>query len=131
MVSQGVFFSFFLPKMKNNNCIRRMPYLSNSIAYDHDFWYVCVKRWYPGIFFIILKFSFFGLLVWWGRGGRRGELGMAKGKSITQNKNKNCIRHTPCLRKSIAYDQDFWYTWVKWCIEVLFSLFRNFHFLGC
>ena len=54
--------------------------------------------------------------------------GISKIKNITQNKNKNCIRHTPCLRKSIAYDQDFWYTWVKWCIEVFFSLFRIFIF---
>ena len=23
-----------------------MPYIRNSIAYDHDFWYTCVKWWY-------------------------------------------------------------------------------------
>ena len=29
--------------MKDNNYIRYMPYLQNSIAYDHDFWYTFVK----------------------------------------------------------------------------------------
>ena len=29
--------------MKNNNYIRYAPYLKNSIAYDHDFWYTYVK----------------------------------------------------------------------------------------
>ena len=29
--------------MKNNNYIRYTPYLKNNIAYNHDFWYTCVK----------------------------------------------------------------------------------------
>ena len=31
------------PKMKNENYICHVPYLRNSIAYDHDFWYICVN----------------------------------------------------------------------------------------
>ena len=31
------------PKMKNNNYIRHTPYLRNSIGYDHEFCYTCVK----------------------------------------------------------------------------------------
>ena len=58
ILSPGIFFFFFLiliflgflifwfwfsfPKMKNN-CIRHTPYLRNSMAYDHDFWYTIVK----------------------------------------------------------------------------------------
>ena len=57
MISPG-FFSFFkilsfwparmikgqkVPKMKNNNYTCDAPYLSYSIAYDHEFWYTCVK----------------------------------------------------------------------------------------
>ena len=42
------------PKWKNNNCIRYAPYPRNSIPYDHDFWYTCVKWWY-----LQLNFSFF------------------------------------------------------------------------
>ena len=46
--------------MKNNNYICHMSYLTNSIAYDHLFWYNCVKWWYlQGLFKLFLKFSFF------------------------------------------------------------------------
>ena len=37
------FFGLKLPKMKYNNYIRHVPYLRNSIAHNHDFWYTCVK----------------------------------------------------------------------------------------
>ena len=30
-------------KMKNNNYICHALHLRNSIAYDHNFWYTCVK----------------------------------------------------------------------------------------
>ena len=44
----------------------------------------------------------------------------------------NYIRHALCLRNSIAYGHDFWYTCVKWWyLRVFFSLFWNFHFSGC
>ena len=58
-----VFFSFFWffwlvggkrakkPKMKNKNCMCHVPYITNSVAYDHDFWYTCVKWWYLQVFF--------------------------------------------------------------------------------
>ena len=64
---QGVFFNFFLilifwavrgvkgqkvaQKMKNNNYICHVLYLRNSVAYDHDFWFTCVKWWYLQVFF--------------------------------------------------------------------------------
>ena len=38
-----------------------MPYLRNSIAYDHDFWYTCVKWWYLQVVF----FQFFKILISW------------------------------------------------------------------
>ena len=60
----------------------------------------------PGIFFIFLRFSFFGLFEGGGGGG-------VKGKSIAENENNNYIRNTPYLRNSIANDKDFWYTCVK------------------
>ena len=37
------------PKMKNNSYIHLEPYLTNSVAYDHDFWYTCAyfpPRWW-------------------------------------------------------------------------------------
>ena len=38
------------------------PYLRNRTSSNHNFWYTCVKWWYLGVFFIFLKFLFFGLL---------------------------------------------------------------------
>ena len=32
--------------MKNNNYMCHVPYIRKSIAYDHGFWYTCVKLWY-------------------------------------------------------------------------------------
>ena len=32
-----------IAKMKNNNYIRHVSYLKNSIAYDYEFWFTCVK----------------------------------------------------------------------------------------
>ena len=97
-----------------------MPYLRNSIVYDHDFWYISVKWWYLQVFiFIFLIFSFLGLLGGW------------KDKKQLKKKNNNYIRHTPYLRNSIAYDHDFWYTCVKWWyLQVLFFIFSKFWFFG-
>ena len=38
-------------KMKNNNYICHVWYLRNSIIYDHNFWYTCVKWWYLQVCF--------------------------------------------------------------------------------
>ena len=59
-----------------------MPYLRNSIAYDHYFWYTCVKMMIaPGAFFKFPKFWFSRLL---GGGG-------LKGKKTVQNDKKFCL----------------------------------------
>ena len=51
-----------------------------------------------------------------------------KGAKIAQNEIKNYICNTPYLRNSIAYDQDFWYTFVKqW---YLLGVFSKFWFFG-
>ena len=34
-----------------NNYICHLPYLRNSIVYDHDFWCTCIKWWYLPAFF--------------------------------------------------------------------------------
>ena len=39
------------PKIKSNNYICHALYLRNSIACDHDFWYICVKWWHLQVFF--------------------------------------------------------------------------------
>ena len=68
----------------------------------------------PGVFFIFVKFWFFGLL-----GGK-------KGKKWPKIKNKY-ICHMPYLRNSTAYDHAFCYTIVKWWyLQVVFSFFFFF-----
>ena len=75
-----------------NNYIWHMPYLRNSIAYDNDFWYKCVKWWYLQVFFSLFwNFQFLSC---------RG----AKGNCIAQNKNSNYI----CL---VSYQQYSLWSW--------------------
>ena len=105
--------------MKNNNYICHAPYLRNSIAYDHEFWYTCVKWWY-----LVLFFDFFDIFIFLAVRG-------VKGQKIAQ-KNNNYIHHAPSVRNSVAYDHDLWYISVKWWyIQVLFSISLYFHFSGC
>ena len=65
--------------MKNNNCIRYVPYLMNSIGYDHDFCCTCVKWWYLQKFFSVFKF----LIFWVVRG--------VKGQKMVQNDKTFCL----------------------------------------
>ena len=46
------------PKLKNNNCICHVLYLRNSVTYDHDFWYSCVKKWYLQTFLSFFFWNF-------------------------------------------------------------------------
>ena len=102
--------------MKNNIYIHHMPYLRDSIAYDHDFWYSYVKWWYLQAFFEIFVF-------WAVRG--------AKGQKMAKMKNNKYICHMPYLKNSIAYNHDFWYASVKWLyLQAFLSFFWNFHFSG-
>ena len=73
----------------------------------------------PGIFFIFSKFWYFGLFGWW------------KGKKQSKI-TKNCVCQAPYFRNHTSYDCYLWYTCVKWyCLQVVFSFFQNFDFLGC
>ena len=97
--------------MKNNNYIRHIPYLRNSIAYYHNFRHTFVKWWYLQIFL-----SFF----------RNFHL---KGQKIAQNKNNNYICHVQWFRNSIPYDHNFWSTCGKWWhLQTVFPFSWNFHF---
>ena len=95
-----------------------MPYCRNSMAYDHDFWYTIVKLWYLQIFLLLffLNFEFWTVKE-------------VKGQKIAKNKKLDYIYHTSYLRNSIAYDQDFLHTCVKWWyLQVFFPFFQNFDF---
>ena len=65
--SNQAFLSFFWnfgflgkkwTKMNVNNYICHMSYLRKSMAYDHVFWYTCVKWWYLQVFFFFFNFHF-------------------------------------------------------------------------
>ena len=58
------------------------------------FGHLCKMMTSPGVSFIFLKFSFFGLL------------GGYKGKKLPKMKN-NYIHHTPYLKNSITFNNDF------------------------
>ena len=97
-----------------------MPHLRNSIAYDHDFWYTCIKQWYLQVFlFVFSKFWFSRLL------------GDVKGQKMAQN-NKNC-----CLMRFIS--EESYIIWLSFMVDMckmiislgLFSVFESFDFPGC
>ena len=62
--------------MKNNNYMCHVPYLKDSIAYDHDFWYTCVKLWYLQGFF-----HCFEIFTFWAAN-------KVKGEEIAQNEKQ-------------------------------------------
>ena len=106
--------------MKNENYIHHMPHLRNSIAYDHDFWYTCIKQWYLQVFlFVFSKFWFSRLL------------GDVKGQKMAQN-NKKC-----CLMRFIS--EESYIIWLSFMVDMckmiislgLFSVFESFDFPGC
>ena len=69
--------------MKNINYIHHMPYLRNSIAYDHEFWHIGVKWWYLQAFFFIFCF----ILIFWTDS-------KVKGQEMVQNGKKFCLLHS-------------------------------------
>ena len=95
-----------------------MPYLRNSIAYDHDFCYTRVKLWYlPAFFPFFWNCNFLGCYL-----GKRA-------KDCKIIKSNNYICHVSYLMNRKACDHDFWYTCVKWWyVQEFFLIFWNFHF---
>ena len=83
------------PKLRNKNYIRHAPYLRNIIAYDHDFWYTCVKWWF---------------LIFWFVGG-------VESKKMAQNDKKSCLLH--------FISQEWYIIWLSfmmhWC-EMMISV---------
>ena len=104
------------PEMKNNNYIHHVPYLRNSIAYDHDFWYNCVKWWYLQVFFSTFWYFYFL--------GFRG----VKGQKMTKDDKKICLLHLISQEPYIIW-LSFMVHLCKSYLQELFSFFQNFNFL--
>ena len=98
--------------------IHNMPYLRNSIAYEHDFCYTFVKWWYLWAFF-----HFFKILIFWVVSG-------VKRQKMAQNDKKSC------LLRSIS--QEPYIIWLPFVIHkckmiiypvCFFSIFQHLDFV--
>ena len=105
--------------MKNINYICHAPYLRNNIAYDHDFWYTCVKWWYLQAFFWVFQnLDFLGC---WG--SKRAKNG--------PKWQKFC--------PSYFISQEPYIIWLSFMLHLckmaispgFFLFFQNLDFLGC
>ena len=84
---------------------------------------LCEMMIWPGAFFILLKFSFFMLL-----GGKRAENGPRWKIHWKKNKKKTVTLVTH-HRNSIAFNHNFWNTYVKrWYLQAFFCLFGRLIF---
>ena len=100
--------------MKNNSYICYLPYMRNSIAYNQDFWYICVK-WYISRCF----FQFFKILIFWFvRGKKQG-----KGQKTVQNDKIFCL--------SCFISQEPFIIWLSFMVhmfKIIISSGVFFHF---
>ena len=103
-----------------------MPYLRNSIAYDNDFWHICVNWWYVQyiqVFFSSFFFFFFEILIVW--------VGSGVKRQICPKMIKNSVCCSSYLRNHTSYVYHLWYTCVKgWYLQVFLFIFPNFWFFG-
>ena len=96
-------------------------YISGTVlAYDHDFWYICVKWWFLQAFFLFCQSLDFWVVTW------------VKGqKWLKMTKNSAC--RASYLRSHISCNCHILCTCVKWLYVqgFFFSFFWNFEFLDC
>ena len=118
MISPGVFFAFFPNFNFRGQQWRKSA--KNGLKWQKimSVWafHIWVSIHYMIAFFIFLKFWFSRLL------GGRG----LKGQKTAQNNKKICF--TSYLRNCTSYDCGFWYTYVKWYLWQIFSLFQKSDF---
>ena len=122
MISPGVFFHFWgcwggrkggrvkgkgIGQNEKNNYICHMPCLRNIGIYGLSSMVHLSKMMIsPGVFFILSKFWFSGLLGEWGRGVWRGKK--------WSKMRKNYVCRSPYLRNHASYDFHLWYCCLKW-----------------
>ena len=98
--------------MKNNNYICHMPYLRNSIAYNHDFWNTCAKWWCLRGFF-----HFFKILIFWVVSG-------VKVQKMAQNDKKLCLLHSISQEAYIIWLWFLVHVWNDDIFRYFFSFFQ-------
>ena len=98
--------------MKNKNYICHMPYLRNSIAYNHDFWNTCAKWWCLRGFF-----HFFKILIFWVVSG-------VKVQKMAQNDKKLCLLHSISQEAYIIWLWFLVHLWNDDIFRYFFSFFQ-------
>ena len=98
------------------------PYLSNSVAYDHYFWYTCVEWWYLQLCFFLSFFQNFDFQVF-----RRREVG---GQKMVQNDKKFFLSHF-ISQEAYIIGLLFMVQMCKMTYPAVFFVFQNFDFPGC
>ena len=98
--------------MKNKNYICHMPYLRNSIAYNHDFWNTCAKWWCLRGFF-----HFFKILIFWVVSG-------VKVQKMAQNDKKLCLLHSISQEAYIIWSWFLVHVWNDDIFRYFFSFFQ-------
>ena len=89
-----------------------MPYLRNSIAYNHDFWNTCAKWWCLRGFF-----HFFKILIFWVVSG-------VKVQKMAQNDKKLCLLHSISQEAYIIWLWFLVHVWNDDIFRYFFSFFQ-------
>ena len=98
------------------------PYLSNSVAYDHYFWYTCVEWWYLQLCFFLSFFQNFDFQVF-----RRREV---EGQKMVQNDKKFFLSHF-ISQEPYIIGLLFMVQMCKMIYPAIFFVFQSFDFPGC
>ena len=105
-----------------NNYICHVRYLKNSIAYNHEFWYNCVKWWYIQVFYLFFEIFIFQAVRW------------VKGQKTAQNE-----KYKLHVSRIISQEQyGIWSWFLVYLCKIMISpeslsifFFLSFYFLGC
>ena len=106
-----------------NNYICHARYLKNSIAYNHEFWYNCVKWWYIQVFYLFFEIFIFQAVRW------------VKGQKTAQNE-----KYKLHVSRIISQEQySIWSWFLVYLCKIMISpgslsiffFFLSFYFLGC
>ena len=103
--------------MKTNNYVCHAPYLRNSTAYDHEFWYTCVKWWY-----LEVLFNFFHIFIFLA-------VRAIKEQKIAQ-KTKNSVCRTSYIRNHTSWLSFVVHKCKMIISSSIFFIFSNFWSFG-
>ena len=120
MISPGIFF--ILKNFDFLGCLGGGTHLRNSIAYDHDFWYTCVKWWHLQMLFSFFQdFHFFKIFIFW-------VIRRVKGLKMAQNGKKFCLSHSISQEPYLIWLWFMGHLCKMMVSPAIFSFFQNSDF---